>query len=687
MILVLMILIMIDIVQVIQINIQIIRSVIIWRLPDGKRIHRLPPELRKDGSGPPSAKTLCFNPRGNKIAIGNSDGTITLWQPDLPLGNPPLTWTPYQDASRGYQDGSLKDLVFNPAGTILAAVWRNSKVKLFDISVDRVQKTLKPSTGFISSRRATSLAFDSTGNFLAVTGWRPTVSLWSVGSEVETPNKVSDILNYPFEIALGAAFLKRSDPYGLHLITAGQKLRLHPLGVEALAATALQQIKKPFDPAECNNYLGSASKEDKSACVNRSLIKTFQELVEIIGAASQKKERITPSKITKATHKLDRDRQETLGLALQIKAKEVLLNDPKNFKGQNFLEGSFILLPGPRNQDVWTKAKQFKAQRSLLKGTALAFAGKEEDALKKLKEANELWPKLVNPEQVNSTIQVMNEITNWQFGAYQSKVFHPGTAINKLRETLSKDAALKKLPLEKLANRLKAQKLVQNRLTKLRQLVARELDKTKRVPSLVDLDAALSQLKQDAAMDNLIDPEQLGQLAERILCHSYINASRELSREGKIKMALQAYHQATLIETALGENIISGNNLNYLCWWGGLYLGQKYFNNKKVNPPQLVENLSKVKQVCDLAVERGPHRESIHDSRGVTLCIWARLQPAADRKAILLDASDAFKYYVKNNPSREKQDERQKWVEAITKDKDHPSNPITKEEIEKLISD
>ena len=650
-------------------------AVMLWQINNGKMVHRLLLEPRSDGSGRPSVNAISFNPDGKQIAVGSSVGSITLWWPDRP-SQKIITWSSKKELDHGRRDGPLTGLVFSPSGEWLAGSWRNGNVRLFHKDAIKSQEKFRPTQVFTSGRRASSLTFDPTGKYLAVTGWRPMVGLWPVVSKEIIRKNYINVAEHTFESASDTVFLTHSN--STELVTAGRKLRIHPVGMEALAAKVLQQIKEPLSSMTFKKYLQDAQKDVQEIIIGNSFTRLFHQLIEKVESASKHNKQINPEELAEITKNLDRLPKVALAMSLRMQANELLVKDPNNLKGQNLLHGSLSIIHEQGTQDVRTAAKQIKAQHLRAEGHALAYTGEGKKALKKFKEAHNLIPKLMNPELEIQRIQANLKITEWQQKAYQSDDFQPSNAVTKLRQALSDNEFIKGLPLEKHADRLKARRLIQNGLKTIYLL-----QRSKNEEARVKINSTLNLLRQTATSNTLVDKEQIIKLANRILAHGYIKEGQSHARKNNIEASIKAFNDALQIEDNINDEIITGNNLNILCWWGGLFLGQRYLGKKVTS--KMMKPLIDVKNACNEAVDRGPGRVGIRDSRGVTLCVLAEYQKEAEKTKSLDQAAKDFRAYADQTSSRKKSGLRKRWADAMKKDP--LFNPINKDMIKELIKE
>jgi eukaryotic-like serine/threonine-protein kinase len=82
---------------------------------------------------------VTFSPDGAKLAVGNGDGTVSVWdvatgaETVLPSADPPVLWT-----------SSLNLVAFHPSGRMLASTWDSPLVTLWNLAARKPAATLEP---------------------------------------------------------------------------------------------------------------------------------------------------------------------------------------------------------------------------------------------------------------------------------------------------------------------------------------------------------------------------------------------------------------------------------------------------------------------------------------------------------------------------------------------------------------
>jgi WD40 repeat protein len=127
----------------------------IWR-------QTLLPEHRLSGS-----RCLAFSPDGEVLAVGNVDGTVSLW--DMKTGK--------AEASLEAGREMVSALAFSPDGSLLATASADSRVLLWDVAKHRVRASWEGHCGPV-----TTLVFSPDGVHVASGGEDRTVRLWAVDS-------------------------------------------------------------------------------------------------------------------------------------------------------------------------------------------------------------------------------------------------------------------------------------------------------------------------------------------------------------------------------------------------------------------------------------------------------------------------------------------------------------------------
>ncbi|MEU9323094.1 helix-turn-helix domain-containing protein [Streptomyces canus] len=112
--------------------------------------------------------TAVFNPEGTRLAVVDWQGTVHLWN---------LTTGALHTAAQPGHGGPVRRVAFTPDGRTLAVVdieADGDQVRLLDAATGRTQRTIKPSSQFLSA-----FAFSPDGGNLAtVSGSRGSVTMW-----------------------------------------------------------------------------------------------------------------------------------------------------------------------------------------------------------------------------------------------------------------------------------------------------------------------------------------------------------------------------------------------------------------------------------------------------------------------------------------------------------------------------
>ncbi len=116
-----------------------------------------------EGTGLLSVVT--FSPDGTRIATGDWDGIVSLW--DVVTGTEFATFT---NTDTDY----ICSIAFSPNGNFLAAGTRNGKTTLWDIDTSEVHWTIS------HKDLVSSVAFSPDGSLLATASWDGTANLWDV---------------------------------------------------------------------------------------------------------------------------------------------------------------------------------------------------------------------------------------------------------------------------------------------------------------------------------------------------------------------------------------------------------------------------------------------------------------------------------------------------------------------------
>ena len=152
---------------------------------------------------------------------------------------------------------------------------------------------------------------------------------------------------------------------------------------------------------------------------------------------------------------------------------------------------------------------------------------------------------------------------------------------------------------------------------------------------------AYSQIEDDLA--TLDDPQNQAQ--------QVVADGERLAQSGNIDMALEAFRQATQIDTTY---VIPGESLNELCWFGALW-----------------ERAASVMFACELAVERSCGLPWIIDSRGLARALTGDSEGAIADFETFINSRDATRTDI---------DDREDWIRALRAGE----NPLTSEVLERL---
>lgn len=151
-------------------------AVVVWNTTNGRMA-----TLRK-AQGGRDARAVSFNTDGTRLAVGDIDGTISVWTHLMPSGPDGVPATTEPVVLTG-GPGLLQCVAFSPGGAFLASGHWDGSVWLWDLG--RSARVLK-----VEHRTVSSLAFSPDGRMFVSgsTDWRnlPTIRVWSLRDGVVT---------------------------------------------------------------------------------------------------------------------------------------------------------------------------------------------------------------------------------------------------------------------------------------------------------------------------------------------------------------------------------------------------------------------------------------------------------------------------------------------------------------------
>ena len=121
------------------------------------------PEHRLSGS-----RCLAFSPDGETLAVGNVDGTVSLW--DVDSGK--------VEASLDAGSEMVSAIAYSPDSSLLATASADSRILLWDVARRRLRISWEGHHG-----PATALVFSPDGQYVASGGEDRTVRLWAVDGQ------------------------------------------------------------------------------------------------------------------------------------------------------------------------------------------------------------------------------------------------------------------------------------------------------------------------------------------------------------------------------------------------------------------------------------------------------------------------------------------------------------------------
>lgn len=139
-------------------------GVTVWDPGTGAGVRRL--QVAKDGLGRVT-HVVAFSPRGDLLATGHSNGTVTLWDTKAWTAE----WTTKGDQER------VTAVAFAPDGSALATAGWDRIVELWDLTTHELLLSL-PHDEIVSS-----LSFSPDGRVLACGGYEDTIRLWTLSPD------------------------------------------------------------------------------------------------------------------------------------------------------------------------------------------------------------------------------------------------------------------------------------------------------------------------------------------------------------------------------------------------------------------------------------------------------------------------------------------------------------------------
>jgi WD40 repeat protein/serine/threonine protein kinase len=175
-------------------------EVLVWDADTGARAITL--------SASPSAHRLVFSPDGSRLAVGDADGAVAVWD---------VAARRALRSRRLHEKGALC-LAFSPDGRRLATASGGRGVKIWDLETGQVQRTLTE-----QAERTNSVAFQPNGKRLATGAQDGKVRIWDA--------RTRDVV-YVLEGHKSAVYSVAFGPDGKHLASASSNgnLRLWHLG-------------------------------------------------------------------------------------------------------------------------------------------------------------------------------------------------------------------------------------------------------------------------------------------------------------------------------------------------------------------------------------------------------------------------------------------------------------------------